>query len=349
MATTQSQLDRYTARRAELASALPSGKLECRACAHRCKLADGKRGVCLVRFRDGDALRVPWGYVAGVAVDPIEKKPFFHVRPGSRALSFGMLGCDLHCAYCQNWLTSQALRDPRSVTRAHPTTPEDLVRTAVESGSSALVSTYNEPLITAEWAHDVFALAHERGLLTGLVSNGHGTPEVLDLLAPVTDLMKIDLKAFTPEAYRALGGSLQAVKETIASARALGLWVEVVTLLVPGFNDDESEVAGMAEFLASVSADLPWHLTAFHPDYEMVDRPATPGSALAAARRRGIAAGLRYVYVGNRPGAMSGAEDTRCPGCDALLVARSGFAVRSARITAGGACPECGAGVAGRW
>ncbi len=345
----RAQLDGFTERRDELAAELASGKLECRACAHRCKLADGKRGACLVRSRDGSALRVPWGYVAGVAVDPIEKKPFFHVRPGCRALSFGMLGCDLHCSYCQNWLTSQSLRDGRASTRTRPADPASLVRAAQAGACAVVVSTYNEPLITAEWARDVFTVARGEGLLTGLVSNGHGTPEVLDYLGSVTDLIKIDLKAFRERSYRALGGKLGAVQETIGGAWGMGLWVEVVTLVVPGFNDGPDELGDMAAFLAGVSPDLPWHLTAFHPDYEMVDRGATPVATLERARAQGLAAGLRYVYSGNRPGALAGSEDTRCAGCGALLVGRVGFAVSARRVGRDGRCPDCGAEAPGRW
>jgi pyruvate formate lyase activating enzyme len=345
----ETRLDAFTAARSELALPHPSGKLVCVACAHRCKLADGARGVCLVRGRAGDALTVPWGYTAGVAIDPVEKKPFFHLLPGARALSFGMLGCDLHCAYCQNWLTSQALRDPRASEAAEPVTPEALVAAAVERRCEVIASTYNEPLITAEWAHDVFELARRPGLVTAFVSNGHATPEVLDYLAPVLDACKVDLKAFSPATYASLGGKLQAVLDTIAGLVARSIWVEVVTLIVPGLNDSPAELASIAGFLAGVSADIPWHVTAFHPDYKMADVPATPVATLAAAAEIGREAGLRYVYAGNIPGRADGLEDTRCPSCGATLVRRSGFTVLQMRATPAGACPACGAAVAGRW
>ncbi|TAM45522.1 MAG: AmmeMemoRadiSam system radical SAM enzyme [Acidobacteria bacterium] len=342
-------LDAFTAARRELAVPHPSGKLVCVACAHRCKLADGARGVCLVRGRAGDALRVPWGYAAGVAIDPVEKKPFFHLLPGARALSFGMLGCDLHCAYCQNWFTSQALRDPRAGDDAEPASPEALVAAAVERRCEIIASTYNEPLITAEWAHDVFAQAKRAGLVTAFVSNGHATPEVLDYLAPVLDACKVDLKAISTATYAALGGKLQAVLDTIAGLAARAIWVEVVTLIVPGLNDSAAELASIAGFLAGVSPDVPWHVTAFHPDYKMADVPATPVATLVTAAEIGREAGLRYVYAGNVPGRADGLEDTRCPSCGATLVRRSGFTVLQKRITPAGACPACGAAVAGRW
>lgn len=342
-------LDRLTAPRAELARTHDSGKLICVACAHRCKLADGARGVCLVRRRAGDALAVPWGYTAGVAIDPIEKKPFFHFHPGARALSFGMLGCDLHCAYCQNWSSSQTLRDSEASSHAEPIDPRTMVGAGVARGCTVITSTYNEPLITAEWAHDVFVLAREAGLATTFVSNGHATPEVLDYLAPVLDGCKIDLKAFSEPTYRALGGSLAAVRETIASCWRLGIWVEVVTLVVPGLNDSDAELAAIAGFLASVSPDLPWHVTAFHPDYQMTDLPRTPATTLARAAEIGVRAGLHYVYAGNLPGRTGNLEDTRCPGCGATLVRRVGFSVLDNVLTAEGRCPTCSTTIPGRW
>jgi pyruvate formate lyase activating enzyme len=342
-------LDRFTAVRGELAVPHPSGKLICVACAHRCKLAEGARGVCLVRTRSGDGFSVPWGYTAGVAVDPIEKKPFFHMLPGSRALSFGMLGCDLHCAYCQNWFTSQALRDPHAGDPVHPATPEQLVATAVEHRCPVITSTYNEPLITAEWAHDVFELARAAGLATTFVSNGHATAEVLDYLAPVLDAYKVDLKSFSPKTYAALGGKLQAVLDSISGLVERGVWVEVVTLVVPGLNDSPEELKAIAGFLAGVSVDIPWHVTAFHPDYQMTDPPATPARSLLQGVEAGREAGLRFVYAGNLPGEVDGNEDTRCPECGTTLVSRSGFTVHDVHLTSQGTCPACGARIAGLW
>jgi pyruvate formate lyase activating enzyme len=342
-------LDHHTALRQELAVQHPSGKLICLACAHRCKLKDGARGVCLVRSRDGGALRVPWGYTAGVAVDPIEKKPFFHFLPGSRALSFGMLGCDLHCSYCQNWFTSQALRNPAASQRVQEIDPDALVAAALDHRCAVVTSTYNEPLITAEWAHDVFTRAHRAGLLTSFVSNGHATPEVLDYLAPVIDAFKVDLKAFSATAYRSLGGKLDAVLDSVRGLVARGIWTEVVTLVVPGFNDSNEELREIAGFLAGVSPDIPWHVTAYHPDYEMQDPPPTPAARLVEAASIGRAAGLRFVYAGNIPAAVADLENTRCPGCGAELITRRGFLVRANRLGPDGRCPSCGAAIPGRW
>jgi len=326
-----------------------SGKLVCVACAHRCKLADGARGVCLVRARRGDALAVPWGYTAGVAVDPIEKKPFFHLLPGSRALSFGMLGCDLHCAYCQNWITSQTLRDDEASDRATPVTPKQLVEAALDHGCESITSTYNEPLITAEWGHDVFELARAAGLVTSFVSNGHATPEVLDYMAPVIDAWKVDLKSFDAKTYLALGGKLQAVLDGITGIVARGIWCEVVTLVVPGLNDSDGELRDIAGFLGSVSPDIPWHVTAFHPDYRMTGPPPTPARTLLRAAEIGHEAGLRFVYAGNLPGRTGDLEDTRCPTCAATLVRRAGFTVLARSLPADGRCPACASPVPGRW
>jgi pyruvate formate lyase activating enzyme len=344
-----SGLDQLTEVKSDLMRPHPSGKLICVACGHRCKIARGRRGICQVRFHDDQGARVPWGYVAGIAVDPIEKKPFFHVKPGAGALSFGMLGCDFHCAFCQNWYSSQTYRDARACTRAQEISTQDMLRVATSRGCRIVTSTYNEPLITAEWAHEVFSLARAEGLLSGFVSNGHGTPEVIDYLEPVIDLFKVDLKAFRAASYRQLGGRLEVVTETIAALSQRRIWVEVVTLLVPGFNDDPQELRDIAEFIAGVSVDIPWHVTAFHPDYQMTDRGPTPVALLVKAREIGLAAGLRYVYARNIPGAVARGEDTICHSCGSVLVERRGFMVSTNRMAAGGTCPDCGAAIAGIW
>src|SRR5918992_231059 len=221
-----------------------SGKprLRCHACGHRCPIPDGAMGVCKVRFNDAGTLRVPWGYVGGVQCDPVEKKPFFHAHPGALAYSFGMLGCDLHCSYCQNWVTSQALRDPHAGAPPREATPEALVKNALGQRAKIVVSTYNEPLITVEWGVAIFKEARARGLVTGFVSNGNGTPRVLEYLRPHIDLYKVDLKSFDDRRYRELGGRLQPILDTITWLQAAGVWVEIVTLLVPGFNDSEAEL-----------------------------------------------------------------------------------------------------------
>ncbi|MFQ5504748.1 MAG: radical SAM protein, partial [Planctomycetota bacterium] len=275
MVTLQELLDRHTACAAPGLARREGPGIRCLSCGHRCLIQDGRRGVCRVRYVENDELRVPAGYVAGLAVDPVEKKPFFHVLPGESALSFGMLGCDLHCAYCQNWNTSQSLRDAGADSRPRRIRASEIVGLCVESSCPILVSTYNEPLITAEWSHGIFELAKEKGILTGFVSNGNATPEVLDYLRPVTDLYKVDLKGFDDRHYRQLGCPLRNILDGIAMVHERGFWLEVVTLVVPGFNDSDRELANIARFLLDLSADIPWHVTAFHPDYKMREPRST--------------------------------------------------------------------------
>lgn len=336
----------------ELLEKLDQGRVRCLACAHRCVIRPGKAGVCQVRSnRDGD-LRVPFGYVAALQADPIEKKPFSHFLPGATALTFGMLGCDLRCAYCQNWLTSQTLREPAAGAAANlvrPMTPAELALAARRNGAEVIVSSYNEPLITAEWGVAVFKQAKRAGLKTAFVSNGHATPEALAYLRPWLDAYKVDLKSMRQETYRELGGSLKAVLETIRMARQLGLWLEVVTLVVPGLNDTDEELWEAGRFLSSVSSDIPWHVTAFHPDYRMTDRDYTQPESLVRAAEIGREAGLRYVYAGNLPGRVGEYETTHCPSCQRAVVQRYQFSLRAYHITGQGNCEFCGSPIPGVW
>ncbi|MEE9122987.1 MAG: radical SAM protein, partial [candidate division NC10 bacterium] len=277
-------LDRQTQEGArELYERLPDNELRCYACGHRCLIRDDRRGICKVRFNKDGTLYVPWGYVAALQCDPTEKKPFYHFLPGSNTLTFGMLGCDYHCPYCQNWLTSQALRDPAAGARPELVTPEGLVDLALESGAQVVGSSYNEPLITAEWAVAIFEKAKAAGLKTCFISNGNATEQVLTYLRPWCDGYKIDLKAMSQKNYRYLGGVLEHVLETIQMVHAMGFWMEVVTLIVPGWNDSEEELQKAAEFLVAISPDIPWHITAFHKDYQMTDPDNTPADTLLRA------------------------------------------------------------------
>jgi len=336
-------------REGELYEKLDRNRVRCYACGHCCPIPDGQPGVCKVRFNRGGTLYVPWGYVGGVQCDPIEKKPFFHAYPGALAYSFGMLGCDLHCAYCQNWVTSQALRDPNAISQPLEASPEDLVRDALGQGARVLVSTYNEPLIAAEWAVRILKEAKAAGLITGFVSNGNGTPQVLEYLRPWLDLYKVDLKSFDDRHYRQLGGRLQPILDTIRRLHGMGLWVEIVTLLIPGFNDSDDELRGMTDFLASVSPDIPWHVTAYHKDYKMTDPDNTRPEDLLRAIEIGQQAGLRYVYAGNLAGRVGNLEDTRCHSCGTTLIKRYSYLIKDYRIRPDGTCPDCGLAVPGRW
>src|ERR1700685_2769815 len=228
-------VDRHV-REGDLYEKLDRNRVRCFACGHCCPIPEGQPGVCKVRYTRGGTLYVPWGYVGGVQCDPIEKKPFFHAYPGALAYSFGMLGCDLHCAYCQNWVTSQALRDPSAVSPPLEASPEALVKDALAQGARILVSTYNEPLITSEWAVAVFKPAKAAGLITGFVSNGNATPQVLEYLRPHLDLYKVDLKSFDDRHYHELGGRIAPILDSIRRIHAMGLWLEIVTPLFPRFK-----------------------------------------------------------------------------------------------------------------
>ena len=515
-------MDRHTVTGAPELCRVEGDRIRCLACGHRCLIGDGLRGICKVRFNERGQLKVPYGYVAGLQCDPVEKKPFFHVYPGSDALTFGMMGCDLHCSYCfpgetpvvtqhgqiplaelfasanrvemtcdaeiaypqdleavagsgklrkvrcvfkhpyrgplvvlhpryltplrctpdhrvyatrgrafppqpvpagqltrdhylviprghtfsvsaladvareletmrtedhylvpirdisstsydgdvynmeveeehnylagfflvcncQNWVTSQALRDPVAVAPIRPVTPAQLVEIARREKARLVVSSYNEPLITAEWAVSVFREANAAGLACAFVSNGNATPEVLDFLRPWIIAYKVDLKSFNDRNYRSLGGTLENITQTIRMIRERDLWLEVVTLVVPGFNDSEDELRRAAGFLASVSPDIPWHVTAFHKDYKMTDPEPTSADMLVRAAEIGAAEGLRFVYAGNLPGQVGPWEDTRCPSCHTTLIERFGYLVRSYRITPEGRCPQCQTRIPGVW
>jgi len=328
---------------------LENNRLRCFSCGHCCPIPEGQAGVCKVRFNRGGTLYVPWGYVGGTQCDPIEKKPFFHAYPGALAYSFGMLGCDLHCSYCQNWVTSQALRDPNAISPPLEASPEQLVRDAINQGAKVLVSTYNEPLITSEWAVAIFKEAKAAGLLTGFVSNGNGTPQVLEYLRPWLDLYKVDLKSFDDRHYHELGGRIGPILDTIRRIHQIGLWLEIVTLLIPDFNDSPDELRRLTEFLAGISPDIPWHVTAFHADYKMTDQRDTSRDDLLRAVEIGRQSGLRYIYAGNLPGMVGEAEDTHCPQCGQTLVKRYGYLIEDYRLTAEGRCPRCASQIPGRW
>ena len=333
----------------ELVEPLDRNRLRCYSCGHACPIPEGQAGVCKVRYNRGGKLYVPWGYVGGIQCDPIEKKPFFHAIPGALAYSFGMLGCDLHCSYCQNWVTSQALRDPSAVSAPLTATPQALVEDALAQGAKVVVSTYNEPLITSEWAVAIFQEARAAGLMTGFVSNGNATPQVLEFLRPHIDLYKVDLKSFDDAHYRKLGGRIQPILDSIKRIHQIGFWLEIVTLLIPGFNDSDDEIRRLTEFVAGVSPDIPWHVTAFHQDYKMTDPPDTTAEDLLRAAEIGKQSGLRYIYPGNLPGRVGDLENTRCASCGETLIERYGYRIRSYHLTSDGACPTCGTKLPGRF
>lgn len=332
-----------------LVETLDKNRIRCFSCGHCCPIPEGQAGVCKVRFNRGGKLYAPWGYTAGMQCDPIEKKPFFHAYPGALAYSFGMLGCDLHCGYCQNWVTSQAIRDPNAISPPLKVTPEALVRDALDQGAKVMVSTYNEPLITSEWAVAIFKEAKAARLVTGFVSNGNGTPRVLDFIRPWIDLYKVDLKSFDDRHYHELGGRISPILDSIRRIHSMGLWLEIVTLLIPDFNDSNDELRKLTEFVASVSPNIPWHVTAFHADYKMSDQRNTTAEDLQRAAEIGREAGLRYIYAGNLPGMIDGGEDTHCPKCRKTLIRRYGYFIEDYRLSPEGRCPHCSQQIPGRW
>lgn len=329
---------------AELAHA-EGDSIRCVACAHRCKLKPGQHGLCGVRFNRDGLLYAPWGYVSRRYVRPVETNTIYHVHPGALALTFGMYGCDLRCPYCHNWYLSQALRE---ATDEQPTemTPSALVSEALSAGAEVLCAAYNEPFLAAEWMRDIFAEARANGLTTAIITDGNSTPEALELLAPVTDCVRIDLKALDDRGYRTLGGRIDPVLDTLARAKAMGFWVEVVTLVVPGLNDDLAGLREMASALARLDPDLPWHLNAAQPRYRH-EAPPPPTELLLSAAGAAYIRGLRHVYVGN-VAAASALAHTRCPKCHAVAVRRADFRTTSNHLDSG-RCPECKTPLPGLW
>jgi pyruvate formate lyase activating enzyme len=327
----------------------PAGqrRVRCLACAHRCVIAEGSVGACGVRVNRDGVLRVPHGYVARRYVRAVETNTIFHLLPGARALTFGMYGCDLRCPYCHNHRLSQALRDATDDEEPTLASAEALVADAVSAGASVVCAAYNEPMISAEWVRAIFRAARARGLRTAVVSDGHSTPEALRYLKPHTDVFRVDLKAHSEAAYKKLGGRLQPVLDSIALARELGYWVEVVTLVVPGINQEHRAIDELGGRLREISPNIPWHLNGFVPRYRMSQAaPANPLFLMMAAGAAYLA-GSRFVYVGNSALCRELAH-TRCPECHTILIQRHDYATTSSTLR-NGSCPACTARLPGVW
>jgi len=328
--------------------ALGEGRVQCDLCPRRCRLRPGQRGRCFVRRNvEGAVELTTYGRSSGFCVDPIEKKPLNHVAPGSSVLSFGTAGCNLACQFCQNWQISTAAGlDALTQTAG----PEAIARAAVRAGCRGVAYTYNDPIVFAEYAIDVAAQVRAAGLLNIAVTAGYIEPEPrVDLFAAM-DAANVDLKGFNPDFYRrVVGGRLEPVLDTLRYlARETSVWLEVTTLVIPGFNDSDQELHQIAEFVAGeLGVDVPLHFTAFHPANRMLDVPRTPLETVRRARRIGLDAGLRYVYTGNV--ADPEGSTTRCPECGAPVVARAGYEVVGYELDASGRCRDCGVPVAGRW
>jgi pyruvate formate lyase activating enzyme len=338
---------------AMLYEALDAQRVQCNLCAHRCRIAPGHKGICLVREnRDGVLYTLVYGLPLSQAVDPIEKKPLFHFYPGSTAFSLATAGCNFRCAFCQNADISQMPRDQGRIL-GHQTSPEAIVQAALRTGSRSIAYTYTEPTIFFEYTYDIARLAHQTGIASVYVTNGYMTPEMLELFQgigadhePWLDAANVDLKAFRDETYRKVcGARLQPVLESLVKMKELGVWVEVTTLVVPEMNDSDTELLEIARFIASeLGVETPWHVSRFHPDYRMPDRGPTPPDRLRRAYELGQEAGLRYVYVGNLPGANL--ENTHCPNCHQAVIRRWGFQVTEKQMQEG-RCSHCGATIDG--
>jgi pyruvate formate lyase activating enzyme len=336
---------------AVLATPLPDGSVRCDLCAHRCLIRPNRFGICGVREnRAGQLVSLVHGEAVAASLDPIEKKPLYHVAPGSLAYSIATRGCNFHCRFCQNWAIAQAPREglPRVSFRLPP---ESVVAEALAGGARSVAYTYVEPTIFAEYVLDTARLARSIGLLGLLVTNGYQTPEALDLLAPWIDAANVDLKSFSDRFYRrTCGARLAPVLDSLLGMRRRGIWVEVTTLVIPGYNDDPDELRALTHWLVhELGPDTPWHVSRFFPAHRMASLPITPLATIRAAVGIGRAAGLHHVYPGNVPTYRDDlSDDTRCAGCGHALVRRMGYAVLENRIV-DGACPDCRAPIGGIW
>lgn len=333
------------AREARLYSPVGAGAVKCGLCAFRCRIEDGRRGVCGVRENVGGTLYThTWGRLVAEHIDPVEKKPFYHFQPSSKSYSIAAVGCNFRCLNCQNSEISQMPREHGRVI-GDEVSPEEVVSEAYETGCSSIAYTYTEPTMLHEFAMETGALAREKGLKNLFVTNGYMTRECLEELSGVLDAANVDVKAFSEAFYKKVcGARLSPVLETVESMREMGVWVEITTLVIPGMNDSESELTALARWIASVDRSMPWHLSAFHPAYRMMDAPPTPRETLERAREAGLAEGLKYVYTGNVPG--SPGESTYCWSCGRLLIERRGFMVKRNDITEG-KCPACASRIDG--
>ena len=319
---------------------LSEGKVKCNLCNHRCTIAPAKRGICSVREnREGSLYSLVYNKIISRNIDPIEKKPVFHLFPGSRSFSVATVGCNFKCLHCQNSDISQMPRDHDRIV-GNDFSPKDIVSQASESGCKSIAYTYSEPTVFFEFAHDTSRIAHEKGIINVFVTNGYMTKDALHLFSHFLDAANVDLKSFSNDFYRNVcGAKLSFVLDSIRTMKELGIWVEITTLIIPNLNDSAEELRNIAGFISQVGEEIPWHVSAFYPTYKLLDRPRTSADLLRKARDIGLAAGLRYVYCGNIPGEEG--ENTYCYNCRELLIHRIGHQTLSNRIK-DGLCPDCG-------
>ena len=326
---------------------LEDNKVRCNLCNHRCLIKMGKRGICAVREnRDGNLETLVYGKLIAQHVDPIEKKPLFHIMPGSRSYSIATVGCNFKCRFCQNADIAQLPADQKGMILGDRFGPEDVVEAALRADCRSIAYTYTEPTVFFEFAYDTAKLAHEKGILNVFVTNGYMTPEALHMIQPYLDAANVDLKAFNDDFYKEqCSAKRKHVMETLRLMKSLGIFVEVTTLLIPGLNDDRGELQQLAAFVVDIlGPETPWHISRFHPTYQLTDRPPTPAESIYQARRIGLEAGLRYVYSGNLPG--DAGENTICYSCGQPLIERWGYQITK-NVVAGGKCPKCDSDIDG--
>lgn len=322
-------------------------EVRCSLCHHRCNIKPSRRGICQVRRNEAGELKTSvYGKLIARHVDPIEKKPLFHFLPGSRSYSIATVGCNFRCTFCQNAEIAQMPRDRDGQVVGSACSPEAVAIDALHEKCRSIAYTYTEPTVYFEFALDTARFAHARGIKNVFVTNGYMTAEALDMAAPYLDAANVDLKAFTEDFYKKqCGARLAPVKATLRKMKAMGIWVEVTTLIIPGLNDDPGELRRLAEFLVGeLGPETPWHISRFHPTYRLTDRPVTPVATLRRAREIGLRAGLYYVYTGNVPG--EDGENTICPQCGTKLIERWGFTIQNNRIV-DAHCPQCSTPVHG--
>jgi len=332
---------------AYLYDSLDDQKVRCNLCNHRCAIKNGRRGICGVRENRGGILEtLVYGKLISRNIDPIEKKPLYHLLPSSLSYSIATVGCNFRCLFCQNADIAQMPSDRKGMIMGENYTPEEIVKDAVKGGCKTISYTYTEPTVFFEFAFDTAKLASAEGIKNIFVTNGYMTAEALKMINPYLDAANVDLKAFNEDFYKTYcGAKLEPVKESLQLMKSLGIFVEVTTLLIPGLNDDKKELESLAAFLADdLGSETPWHISRFHPTYKLTDRPRTPVATLLAAREIGIQAGLKYVYTGNVPG--ENGEKTFCYQCGKILIDRWGFYVRENRVK-DGRCSYCGAQIHG--
>ncbi len=322
--------------------------VDCELCSHQCHIKEGKRGLCGVRENvGGDLYTLVYGELVAQHIDPIEKKPLFHVLPGSTSLSISTVGCNFHCLHCQNNSISQVKGMSVTEMAGNRCGPDFIVAEAIHNRCDSISYTYVEPTVFFEFAYDCSLLAAGNGLKNVFVSNGYLSEKATRKLTPYLDAINIDIKSFSDDFYKKVcGARLQPVLDTVNLMKELGVWVEVTTLLIPGLNDSNEELKQIATFLKGVDDSIPWHVTAFHPMHKMLDRSPTPFSTLERARKIGQETGLKYVYEGNVPGA--GGENTFCPTCSEKVIHRYGFSIRENSLV-DGKCPHCQASIEGVW